>query len=182
MRRTTRIVGVMLASSLLVLGTAVAQGMSSLNMGVTVDGQDAEGKVTVKDENGAVVAEGAAGTDLAVPEGTHKVILECTSLIDHPQFVNDAFPFRGGQNYNCKRGFTSATITLLVTKGGRRINGDVILRRQGGGDPVAKVRSGSQFKITAGRYEGTFKNGRNEWDIKGLQFPEGAIQSIPVNF
>jgi len=181
MRKTAFVVS-MVASSVLVLGSAVAQGMATLNMGVTIDGQDVEGKVTVKDANGAVVAEGDAGTDLSVPPGTHRVIVECKGLVDHPQYVHPAFPFQGGQSYSCKKAFSASTITLLVSKGGRRVAGDVILKRQGGGEPVAKVRTGVQFKITAGRYEGVFKRGRDEWQISGMQFPEGAIESIPVAF
>ena len=182
MHKTRFILAAMVLSSVVVLGTAVAQGMASVNLGVTIDGQDVEGKVTIKDVNGTVVAQGDAGTDLAVPEGTHKVLVECTALIDHPSYTNPGFQFRGGQNYACKKAFSASTITLLVSKGGRRVQGDVILQRQGGGDPVAKVRSGTQFRISAGRYQGMFKQGRNEWEIKGLQFPEGAIESIPVNF
>src|SRR3990172_1422249 len=167
MRKARNILAGMLVSSVAVLGTAVAQGMATVNVGVTVDGQDVDGKVTIKDVNGAVLAEGPAGADLAVPPGTHKVIVECTALVDHPTYVHPAFPFRGGQNYACKKAFAASTITLLVTKGGRRVAGDVILQRQGGGDPVAKVRAGTQFRISAGRYQGTYKQGRNEWEIKG---------------
>jgi hypothetical protein len=180
MRRGWLTFAVMAASTALV-GTAIAQGMASVNIGVTVDGQDIEGKVTIKDQNGTVVAEGPAGTDLAVPVGNHKVIVEATALVDHPTYVHPSFPF-SARNYSCKKAFAGATVTLLVSKGGRRINGDIVLQREGGGEPVAKIRSGQQVRISAGRYQGVFKQGRNEWEIKGLQFPEGAIQDIPVNF
>jgi hypothetical protein len=157
-------------------------GSGSMNVRALVAGQVVAARVRVLDEAGKIASEGESGTPIALRAGSHKIelqISDAASLADTPKQIREVF-LESGKTTQVEATFPWAKVTLNVLVGGRSQNGiPVKLLRNGA--VVAEMKSGAKpAAITPGKYEADVLMKGTTIRVKGLLFPEGATQTVPV--
>jgi hypothetical protein len=163
-------------------GPARDTGSASLNVRATVAGQVVPVRVRVLDESGKVASEGESGTPIALRAGSHKIelqISDASALADTPKQVREVF-LEPGKTAEVEASFPWAKVTLNVLVGGRSQKG-VPVKLLRNGAVVAEMKSGAKpAAITPGKYEADVLMKGTTIRVKGLLFPEGATQTVPV--
>jgi hypothetical protein len=160
----------------------LASGPASVTLTAVVADQPVPADVRVLDESGKVASEGAAGDRITLPAGNYQMeisIRDAAALADRPT-QKRALLLKPGDDARLEARFRWAKVTLNVLVGGRAQAGaNVKLLRDG--EVVAEMKSGAPpAAITPGRYEADVSLKGTVIRVKGLQFPEGATQTVPV--
>ena len=173
--------GGVVCASVLAQPTARGGG-GSVTVRALVAGQAVPAKVRVLDAEGKAQTEADTGTPIALAAGTHRVeikISDPASLADTPTQIREVF-VEPGKASQVDATFPWARVQLNVLVGGRAQagvpvkllrNGEVVAQMKGGAKPAA---------ITPGRYEADVLLKGTTIRVKGLLFPEGATQTVPV--
>jgi hypothetical protein len=160
-----------------------ATGPGSVTVAAVIDGKNVPAQVRVLDASGAVQAEEAAGAPITLPAGDYRVevsITDAQAMVDKPT-QSRPLTLRAGQNTQLEESFRWAKISMNVISGGRSTPGAVVkLLREG--QVVAEFKSGAPpVAVTPGRYEADVLLKGSSVRVKGLQFPAGATQTVPVH-
>ena len=160
-----------------------ASGPGTVTLTARVDRSTVPASVRILDDNGAVQHEAATGEPIHLASGDYRVEISITDpkvLADKPTQARQLL-VRPGDNPPIEANFRWAKVTLNVLVGGRAQPGaKVTVLRDG--EPVAEMKSGAApVAITPGRYEADVQLKGSIIRVKGLQFPEGATQTVPVN-
>jgi hypothetical protein len=136
----------------------------------------------VLDESGATIVEGAAGSPLALTSGSYRLevkVSDTASLADTPTQTRDLI-IEPGQSAKVDARFPWAKVTLnVIIDGKSKVAAKVKLLREG--NVVAEMKAGGEpVAISPGKYEAEVQHGGDTVRVKGLQFPEGATQTVPV--
>lgn len=158
-------------------------GSASMNVRVLVAGQVVAARIRVFDETGKVASEADSGTLIALRAGSHKIELQISdpaALADTPKQTREVF-LEPGKTTQVEATFPWAKVTLNVVVSGRTQNG-VPVKLLRNGAVVAEMKSGAKpAAITPGKYEAdVMLKGSTTIRVKGLLFPEGATQTVPV--
>jgi hypothetical protein len=161
---------------------ARASGPGTVTLTARVDESTVPATVRILDEAGEVTREAASGEPISLPAGDYRVEISITdpkALADKPTQARQLL-VQPGENPPIEARFRWAKVTLNVLVGGRAQPGaKVTLLRDG--EPVAEMKSGAPpAAITPGRYEADVQLKGSIIRVKGLQFPEGATQTVPV--
>lgn len=163
-------------------GPARDTGSASMNVRALVAGQVVPARIRVFDESGNVSSEGESGTLIALRAGSHKIelqISDAAALADMPKQKREVF-LEAGKTTQVEAAFPWAKVTLNVLVGGRSQNG-VPVKLLRNGEVVAQMKGGAKpAAITPGRYEADVLLKGTTIRVKGLMFPEGATQTVPV--
>jgi hypothetical protein len=163
-------------------GPARDTGTGSVNVRALVAGQVVPAHVRVFDESGKVATEGESGTPIALRPGKHRIelqISDAAALADTPKQTREVF-LEAGKTTLVEATFPWAKVQLNVMIRGRSQpgvpvkilrNGEVVAHMKGGAKPAA---------ITPGKYEADVMLKGTTIRVKGLLFPEGATQTVPV--
>lgn len=161
---------------------APAAGPAELTVTALVAGAAIPAKVRVLDESGKTVVEGPAGSPLALESGSYRLevkVSDATALADTPTQTRDLI-VEPGQSAKVEARFPWAKVTLnVIIDGKSKAAAKVKLLREG--NVVAEMKAGGEpVAISPGRYEAEVQHGSDTVRVKGLQFPEGATQTVPV--
>lgn len=163
-------------------GPARDTGSGSVDVRALVAGQVVAVHIRVFDESGNVATEGKSGTPIALRAGKHRIelqISDAAALADTPKQTREVF-VDAGKTTLVEAAFPWAKVQLNVMVGGRSQpgvpvkilrNGEVVAHMKGGAKPAA---------ITPGKYEADVTLKGATIRVKGLMFPEGATQTVPV--
>lgn len=181
--RLLRLPLVLLACGGALCATALAQsGSSTVTVRALVAGQVVPAKVRVLDSAGAVQAEAASGTPITLKSGSHRLeltISDPAAMADTPTQVREVF-VEPGKPSTVDATFPWARVQLNVLVGGRSQSG-VPVKLLRNGEVVAEMKGGAKpAAITPGKYEADVMLKGTVIRVKGLLFPEGATQTVPV--
>jgi hypothetical protein len=158
-------------------------GPASLTLDAQVHGKSVPANVRLLSADGNEVASGPAGQAITLPSGEYTMevqIADGSVMLDKPT-QRRKLTIEGGDALEEHAEFPWAMIQLNV-----RVNGsldrkaEVLLMRDG--QEVAKVHSGAApAAISPGRYEATVLTRGAKIEVKGMQFPEGASATKPID-
>jgi hypothetical protein len=137
----------------------------------------------VLDPSGEKRAEASAGEPINLPAGNYDLevaITDAAVMADKPTQKRELV-LQAGQNAQVEARFLWAKVTLDVRINGRSQPGAKVqlLRNE---EVVAEMKSGAPpTPITPGRYEADVLLKGAKIRVKGLQFPDSATQTVPVN-
>jgi hypothetical protein len=163
-------------------GPARDTGSASVDVRALVAGQVVPVHIRVFDETGKVAMEAESGAPIALRAGSHRIelqISDAAALADKPKQTREVF-LEPGKTTLVEATFPWAKVQLNVLVGGRSQagvpvkllrNGEVVAQMKGGAKPAA---------ITPGKYEADVLLKGTTIRVKGLLFPEGATQTVPV--
>jgi len=159
-----------------------ATGPGTVTLIALVDGKAVPASVRLFDAAGSVRSEGVAGAPITLPAGEYRVEVRVNDpavMADTPTQTRQ-LSLQAGQNSQLEAYFRWAKVSLNVLVGGRPSPGArVKLLRDG--QVVAELQSGAPpVAITPGRYEADVQLRGSVVRVTGLQFPEGATQTVPV--
>lgn len=159
-------------------------GRGTLLLTASVAGKNVPATVRVLDESGEQRAEGSSEQPISLAAGNYQLevaITDASVMADRPTQKRELV-LQGGQNANVEAHFKWAKVTLDVRINGRSQPGAKVqlLREE---QVVAEMKSGAPpAAITPGRYEAdVLLKGTTKIRVKGLQFPDAATQTVPVN-
>jgi hypothetical protein len=161
-----------------------AVGPAKLTVIAKVAGQEAPAQVTVRDEQGNVLAQGKAGQVLDVQSGLLSIeasITDAAALVDKPTMLQEVSVEPGGDAKEVLN-FAYAKVRVSVNiKGKLDKTATVTLSKDG--SPVVKLASGASEYVTIspGRYEASVKSQRADVSVPPLVIMEGATMDIPLN-
>jgi hypothetical protein len=158
-------------------------GPGTLLLTATIAGKAVPAVVRVLDSNGEKRAEASAGEPLTLPAGNYDLEVAITDpkvMADKPTQKRELV-LQAGQNAQVEARFRWAKVTLDVKINGHSQPGaKVQLLRED--EIVAEMKSGAPpTPITPGRYEADVLLKGAKIRVKGLQFPDSATQTVPVN-
>jgi hypothetical protein len=163
-------------------GPARDTGSGSVNVRALVAGQVVPAHIRVFDESGKVAMEAESGAPIALRAGSHRIelqISDAAALADRPKQTREVF-LEAGKTTLVEATFAWAKVQLNVLVGGRSQKG-VPVKLLRNGEVVAEMKGGAKpAAITPGRYEADVMLKGTTIRVKGLLFPEGATQTVPV--
>jgi hypothetical protein len=160
-----------------------ATGPGTLLLTASVAGKTVPAVVRVLDPSGEKRAEVSAGEPVNLPAGNYDLevaITDAAVMADKPTQKRELV-LHAGQNAQVEARFRWAKVTLDVRINGRSQPGAKVqlLREE---EVVAEMKSGAApTPITPGRYEADVLLKGAKIRVKGLQFPDSATQTVPVN-
>lgn len=160
-----------------------ATGPGTLVLTASIAGQSVPAVVRVLDSSGEKRAEISAGEPINLPAGNYDLevaITDAKVMADTPTQKRELV-LSAGQNAQVEARFKWAKVTLDVRINGRSQPGAKVqlLREE---EVVAEMKSGAPpTPITPGRYEADVLLKGAKIRVKGLQFPDSATQTVPVN-
>ena len=160
-----------------------SSGPAKLTLDAQVKGKSVPAKVRLLAADGSEAAAGEAGQPLNVQSGQYTLeveILDEASLLDKPTQKRE-LTVNAGDELNEKAEFPWSMVTLNVRVNGKLDrNAKVILIRDD--KEVAKVKSGAApAPISPGRYEAVVETRGAKIEVKGMLFPEGGSETMPVD-
>ena len=162
---------------------AAPTGRGTVLLTASVAGQNVAAIVRVFDESGEKRADANAGEPINLPAGNYQLevaITDANVMADRPTQKRELV-LQGGQNAQVEARFKWAKVQLDVRINGRSQPGAKVqlLREE---EVVAEMKSGvAPTPITPGRYEADVLLKGAKIRVKGLQFPDSATQTVPVN-
>lgn len=158
-------------------------GRGTLLLVASIAGTNVPATVRVLDESGEKRAEANTGEPINLPAGNYQLevaITDANVMADRPTQRRELV-LQGGQNANVEARFKWAKVQLDVRINGRSQPGaKVQLLRED--EVVAEMKSGAPpTPITPGKYEADVLLKGAKIRVKGLQFPDSATQTVPVN-
>lgn len=162
---------------------AATGGRGTLILTASIAGKNVPAHVRVLDESGEPRGEGNSEQPINLQAGNYQLEVSITDpsvMADRPTQKRELV-LAGGQNANVEARFKWAKVTLDVRVNGRSQPGaKVQLLREDA--VVAEMKSGAPpTAITPGRYEADVLLKGAKIRVKGLQFPDSATQTVPVN-
>jgi hypothetical protein len=162
---------------------AAPTGRGTLVLGASIAGQNVPAVVRVFDDAGEKRADANAGEPINLPAGNYALevaITDVNVMADKPTQRRELV-LQGGQNAQVEARFKWAKVQLDVRINGRSQPGaKVQLLRED--EVVAEMKSGAApTPITPGRYEADVLLKGAKIRVTGLQFPDSATQTVPVN-
>jgi hypothetical protein len=160
-----------------------ASGPAAITVEAKVHGKAVDANVRLLGGDGSEVVAGKTGQTLSVQSGEYEMHVEITDaavLLDKPT-QRRPLTLHAGDNLHEAVEFPWAMVQLnVMVNGGLEKNASVMLSRQG--KAVGTIKSGADpVAISPGHYEAEAKAGGATIQVKGLMFPEGATQTVPVN-
>jgi hypothetical protein len=158
-------------------------GPGTLVLTASIAGNAVPAIVRVLDPSGEKRGEVKAGEPLNLPAGQYDLevaITDAAVMADKPTQKRELV-LHAGQNAQVEARFRWAKVTLDVRINGRSQPGAKVqlLREE---EVVAEMKSGAPpAPITPGRYEADVLLKGAKIRVKGLQFPDSATQTVPVN-
>lgn len=162
---------------------AAPTGRGTLVLVASVAGSHVPATVRVLDESGEKRAEANTGEPINLPAGNYQLevaITDANVMADRPTQRRELV-LQGGQNANVEARFKWAKVQVDVRINGRSQPGAKVqlLREE---EVVAEMKSGAPpTPITPGKYEADVLLKGAKIRVKGLQFPDSATQTVPVN-
>jgi hypothetical protein len=158
-------------------------GPAKLTLDAVVQGKSVPAKVRLLAADGSEAASGETGQALNVQSGEYTLeveIVDDDALLDKPTQKRQ-LTVNAGDELNEKAEFPWSKVTLNVRVNGKLDRGaKVILLRDG--QEVAKVKSGAPLApISPGRYEAVVETRGAKIEVKGMLFPEGGSETMPVD-
>ena len=158
-------------------------GPASLAVDAQVKGKSVPAKVRLLTPDGSEAASGEAGQPLQVQSGQYTLEIEITdasALIDKPTQRRELV-VNAGDELREKAEFPWSMVQLNVRVNGRLDRkAKVILLRND--KEVATVKSGAApAPISPGRYEAVVEARGARIDVKGMLFPDGGSETMPVD-
>ncbi|HKU37501.1 MAG TPA: hypothetical protein VJR89_05120 [Polyangiales bacterium] len=158
-------------------------GRGTLLLRASVANQEVSAHVRVLNDAGEETAKAQSGEPINLPAGNYELevsIVDPAVMADTPTQRRELV-LQGGQNAQVEARFKWAKVTLDVRVNGRSQPGaKVQLIRED--EVVAELKSGAApTPITPGRYEADVLLKGAKIRVKGLQFPDSATQTVPVN-
>jgi hypothetical protein len=162
---------------------AAPTGRGTLILVASVAGKNVPAAVRVTDASGEERAQGNSEEPITLPAGNYTLevsIKDASVMADRPTQRRDLV-LQGGQNAQVEARFKWAKVQLDVRINGRSQPGaKVQLLRED--EVVAEMKSGAPpTPITPGKYEADVLLKGAKIRVKGLQFPDSATQTVPVN-
>jgi hypothetical protein len=174
--------GLIVASHSVAESPARDTGPASMNVRALVAGQAVPAHVRVLDGSGKVLTEAESGTVISLSAGKHRIelqISDAASLADTPTQAREVF-LEAGKTTQVDATFPWAKVQLNVLVAGRS-QGGVPVKLIRNGQVVAQMKAGAKpAAISPGRYEADVLLRGTTIRVKGLMFPEGATQTVPV--
>jgi hypothetical protein len=160
-----------------------ATGPASLTLDARVNGKSIPANVRLLSADDHEVASGKTGEAIEVSSGQYTMEVQVTdesALLDRPT-QRRQLTVNPGDSLHEHADFPWAMIQLNVRVNGRLDrSAQVTLKREGA--EVAKVTSNAApAAISPGRYEATVKAHGANIDVKGMLFPEGGTEKLPVD-
>ncbi len=162
---------------------AAPTGRGTLVLVASIAGQNVAATVRVLDDTGEKRAEANTGEPIHLPAGNYQLevaITDANVMADRPTQRRELV-LQGGQNAQVEARFKWAKVQLDVRINGRSQPGAKVqlLRDE---EVVAEMKSGAApTPISPGRYEADVLLKGAKIRVKGLQFPDSATQTVPVN-
>ena len=158
-------------------------GPAKLTLDAQVKGKSVPAKVRLLAADGSEAASGEAGQALNVQSGQYTLeveILDDSALLDKPTQKRE-LTVNAGDELHEKAEFPWSMVTLNVRVNGKLDRGaKVILIRDD--KEVATVKSGAApAAISPGRYEAVVETRGAKIEVKGMLFPEGGSETMPVD-
>lgn len=158
-------------------------GPATVSVNATVRGQAVAADVRVIGEDGSEAGTGRSGGPISVQSGTYTMLVTITdetALLDKPM-QRRPLTIQAGDSLQETVDFPWAMIQLNVRVNGKPDNGAIVeLKRQGA--VVGTLKSGADpIPISPGRYDAEVRTRGTTIPVKGLMFPQGATESMPVN-
>ena len=158
-------------------------GPAAMTVEARVHGQSVPATVRVLGADGHEVGNGKAGERLSLDSGEYSLriqISDASAMLDKPTQERPLTLHKGDDLHEVVD-FPWAMVQLnVVINGQKESNAGVELRKQG--ELVGTIKSGAPpVAISPGRYEAQVKARGAKIDVKGMMFPAGATQSVPVN-
>lgn len=161
-----------------------AAGPAKLTVIAKVAGQEAPAKITVRDEQGNVLAEGKTGEVLDVQSGVLSVeatITDASALVDKPTMVQEVSVEPGSEAKEVLN-FAYAKVRVSVNIKGKVDKTATVTLSKDGATVVKLVSGASEYvTISPGRYEASVKSQRADISVPPLVIMEGATMDIPLN-
>jgi hypothetical protein len=162
---------------------AAPTGRGTLILVASIAGKNVPATVRVTDASGEERAQGNSEEPITLPAGNYSLevsIKDANVMADRPTQRRDLV-LQGGQNAQVEARFKWAKVQLDVRINGRSQPGaKVQLLRED--EVVAEMKSGAApTPITPGKYEADVLLKGAKIRVKGLQFPDSATQTVPVN-
>jgi hypothetical protein len=157
-------------------------GPATVEVNATVRGQSVAAEVRVVGEDGSEAGTGLSGEPISVQSGEYTLLVTITdegALLDKP-LLRRPLTIQPGDSLKETVDFPWAMIQLNVRVNGRPDNGAIVeLSRQGA--VVGTLKSGAEpVPLSPGRYDAEVKTRGATIPVRGLMFPQGATQSMPV--
>jgi hypothetical protein len=160
-----------------------ASGPATLTLVALVAGKTAAATVRVLDERGERQAEASSGMPITLPAGNYKLevaITDAAIMADKPTQQRE-LRLEPGQTLQVEANMAWAKVQLDVRVNGRSQPGARVQLLRAG-EVVAEMKSGAApVPISPGRYEADVLLKGAKIHVTGLQFPEAATQTVPVN-
>ncbi len=140
--------------------------------------------ITVRGEDGRVLAEGNSGEVLAVQSGELEVeatVTDAQAFIDLPTMRQRVIVEPGTETKE-RLEFARCLVRVTVNIRGK-LDPKAIVTLSRDGTPVAKLTSGAEefVAISPGRYGASVKSDRALITVSEIALNEGATQSIPIS-
>lgn len=163
--------------------TTEPQGPARLTVEAKVHGKPVAATVHLITAAGNDAESGESGQTINTQSGEYELrveIKDAAAMLDKPTQSSN-LTLHAGDDLHQSVEFPWAMIQLnVMVNGNLEHNATVQLSRQG--SVVGSIKSGAApVAISPGRYEAEVKARGATIAVKGLMFPEGATQTVPVN-
>jgi hypothetical protein len=128
---------------------ALATGGARVTCEITENGQAASGTMAVVSGD-AEIADGVCGKPLAIPPGTHEVVLRLDGALDGPE-LRRSLDAASGKTTPLTGDFATGLLEVRIQSDGKDTAGIAVIRK--GGRQIGTLGSGVTAHLSVGSYE-----------------------------